>query len=85
MGGHLNEISYGGKVLPWGLDYNLSADALASDIIFKSSIQKIKLVTADVTLKSWLEPEDLASLENFNSDFAKSMVRDIKAWSKVQQ
>jgi len=85
MGGHLGEIKYEGKVFPYGIDYNLRSDPEASLRVLKSHIKEIILITANVTLSTWMNQHDLASLEKLDSDFIQAIVRDLKIWIPLQR
>jgi inosine-uridine nucleoside N-ribohydrolase len=85
MGGHLNEVKCYDKVLPYGVDYNLCSDPEASFTVLTSAICKVTLVTADVTLQTWLTNSDLKNLEASKSSFLQLLCEDIKKWSEVQR
>jgi hypothetical protein len=42
-------------------------------------------VTADVTMKTFMSKDDLHSFEKLNHPFMQTLVKDIEAWSAVQQ
>ncbi len=84
MGGHLREIRYGAHVFPPGVDYNLCSDPQASVKVLRMDVPT-RLVTGDVTLQTWLRPEDLARLEAKGTDFHRALTRAVRIWGPIQQ
>jgi len=84
MGGHLREVSYRGRVFPHGVDYNLCADPHASLLVLRSGIPT-RLVTADVTLCTWLHEEDVSRIERAGSAFHAALARALRIWTPVQR
>lgn len=84
MGGHLREVSYRGRVFPFGVDYNLCSDADASLVVLRSGIP-IRLVTADVTLRTWLRESDVRELEKSASPLNGALARAVRIWTPVQR
>ncbi|MFI5316160.1 MAG: nucleoside hydrolase [Myxococcota bacterium] len=84
MGGHLREVSYRGRVFPFGVDYNLCSDPHASLVVLRSGIP-IRLVTADVTLQTWLRDSDIRELEKSSSPLAAALARAVRLWTPVQR
>jgi purine nucleosidase len=84
MGGHLREVSYRGQVFPFGVDYNLCSDPHASLLVLRSGIPT-RLVTADVTLRTWLREADVQSLEKAGSPLAQALARAVRLWTPVQR
>ncbi|MFC1524183.1 nucleoside hydrolase [Thermodesulfobacteriota bacterium] len=89
MGGYLGqlegfpEIKCGEKMMNPGQDYNLQIDSAAAMIVLNSGIP-ITLIPADVTLKSWLSPEDLKRFNRLESPFLRPIVKHSKLWGKMQ-
>jgi purine nucleosidase len=80
MGGHIRRVAYGAHEFPHGVDYNLCSDAQASQIVLSSGMP-IRLVTADVTLATWLRPDDLATIEAVPTPFHAAIAGAIRAWT----
>jgi inosine-uridine nucleoside N-ribohydrolase len=83
MGGHVREARLGGFVCPFGVDYNLCSDPEASVAVLNADFP-ITLVTADVTLQTWLTRGDLAALEAAGP-LARELARQIRIWDPVQR
>jgi purine nucleosidase len=62
MGGHVREARIGALRCEPGVDYNLCSDPEASVAVLGAGFAT-RLVTADVTLQTWLTRADLARLE----------------------
>lgn len=84
MGGHLRRVEYRGRVFPFGVDYNLCADPHAALLVLRSGIP-IRLVTADVTLQTWLRAADVAALEASGSPLLAALARAVRIWTPVQR
>jgi inosine-uridine nucleoside N-ribohydrolase len=84
MGGHLREVSYRGRVFPPGVDYNLCSDPHASLLVLKSGIPTT-LVSADVTLRTWLSEADAARIERAGTELHVALARALRIWTPVQQ
>ena len=82
MGGHLRRVAYGGATFPHGVDYNLCADAAASMAVLSAGLP-IRLVTADVTLRTWITPDDRARLGKCGTPLHAALARAIEAWTPV--
>ena len=82
MGGHIREARIGDFVCPWGIDYNLCSDPEASVAVLGAGFQTT-LVTADVTLQTWLTRADLARLEAAGP-LARELGRHIRFWEPIQ-
>jgi len=80
MGGHIRRVAYGDHVFPHGVDYNLCSDAESSLRVLSAGIPT-RLVTADVTLGTWLRPEDLATIEAAGTPFHAALGRAIRDWT----
>jgi purine nucleosidase len=83
MGGHLRKVEYGGHVFPPGVDYNLCSDPHASYVVLRSGIPT-RLVTADVTLQTWLRASDLARIESAGTPFHAALARAVRIWTPIQ-
>lgn len=84
MGGHLREIRYGEAVLPFGVDYNLCSDATASEVVLAAGVPT-RLVTGDVTLRTWLRPSDLERIEAAGTPLHGALSRAVRHWSPIQR
>jgi purine nucleosidase len=84
MGGHIRKASYGGHTFEPGLDYNLCSDPHASLVALGAGIPT-QLVTADVTLQTWLTHIDLARLEAAGSALHAWLARSIRLWTPTQK
>jgi inosine-uridine nucleoside N-ribohydrolase len=84
MGGHLREVSYRGRSFAHGVDYNLCSDPHASLAVLRSGIPT-RLVTADVTLRTWLREADVARLEKSSSPLHAALARAVRLWTPVQR
>jgi inosine-uridine nucleoside N-ribohydrolase len=84
MGGHLRRVAYRGHVFPFGVDYNLCSDPHASLVVLRSGIPT-RLVTADVTLETWLCESDVVELEKCGTPLHAALARAIRIWTPVQR
>jgi purine nucleosidase len=80
MGGHVRRVAYGAHEFPHGVDYNLCSDAEASRRVLSAGLP-IRLVTADVTLATWIGPADLERIEDAGTPFHRALARAIRAWT----
>ena len=83
MGGHVREARLGTFVCPFGIDYNLCSDPEASMSVLGAGFETT-LVTADVTLQTWLRGEDLQRLRA-GSALSRELARQIEFWNPVQR
>ena len=83
MGGHVREVRIGDFVCPHGVDYNLCSDPEASVAVLGAGFDTT-LVTADVTLQTWLRGEDLARLETAGP-LAREVARQVRIWEPLQR
>jgi inosine-uridine nucleoside N-ribohydrolase len=89
MGGYLGQlptypnVSCGRRKMNVKHDYNIQADPDAAEIVFLSGLN-IRLVTADVTLKTWLNPEDIQILKEIKSNAMSAALKQCKLWSILQ-
>ncbi len=84
MGGHLREVSYRGRVFAPGVDYNLCSDPHASLLVLRSGIPTT-LVSADVTLQTWLREADTLRIERAGTEFHAALARALRIWTPVQR
>ena len=80
MGGHIRRVAYGEHEFPHGVDYNLCSDGASSQLVLSAGVP-IRLVTADVTLSTWLRPEDLAAIDAVATPFHAAIAAAIRAWT----
>lgn len=83
MGGHLREVSYRGRVLPHGVDYNLCSDPHASLVVLRAGIPTT-LIPADVTLQTWLRDDDVLNIERGGTELHGALARALRIWTPVQ-
>ncbi len=84
LGGHVRKAEYGGHVFTPGVDYNLCSDPHASLVVLRSGIPT-RLVTADVTLQTWLTEAELARFESSGSELLRALARLVQLWTPVQK
>lgn len=87
MGGHIREVAYGGAVFPHGVDYNPCSDPGSSLDVLRSAgpIHPIRLVTADVTLRTWMTPAEVERLEGRRTPFHAALARAVRLWTPIMQ
>jgi purine nucleosidase len=83
MGGHVREVRIGRQICEPGIDYNLCADPEASLAVLGSGCP-LTLVTADVTLQTWLRDSDVARLST-TGPLGSELARQVALWKPVQQ
>jgi purine nucleosidase len=83
MGGHVRSVRLGDKELPHGIDYNLCSDPEATVAVLGAGF-RTTLVTADVTLQTWMGPADLARLEGAGP-VARAIGVMTRQWTSVQK
>jgi purine nucleosidase len=83
MGGHVREARIGDFVCPFGVDYNLCSDPEASMAVLGAGF-RTTLVTADVTLQTWLRRADLARLDEAGP-LTREIARQVRLWEPVQR
>ncbi len=83
MGGHVRSVRLGDKELPHGIDYNLCSDPEASVAVLGAGFNAT-LVTADVTLQTWMGPADLARIEA-GGPLARAIGVMLRQWTGVQK
>lgn len=83
MGGHVREARIGSLLCRPGIDYNLCSDPEATVAVLGAGFAT-RLVTADVTLQTWLTKGDLARLEAAGR-VPRALARLIHIWTPWQQ
>jgi purine nucleosidase len=83
MGGHVRQARIGDFVAEPGIDYNLCSDPEASLAVLGAGF-RTTLVTADVTLATWLRERDLGELEAAGP-LARELARQVRIWAPVQR
>jgi purine nucleosidase len=83
MGGHVREVRIGAHVCPPGIDYNLCSDPEAAVAVLGAGF-RTTLVTADVTLRTWLRASELARLAAAGP-LARALVPLVRLWEPVQR
>ena len=84
MGGHVRRVAIGEHVCEPGIDYNLCSDPEASVMVLGAGFE-VRLVTADVTLQTWLREADLERLAAAPGPLAPALVRLINLWTPWQR
>jgi purine nucleosidase len=82
MGGHIRRVAIGGFVCAPGIDYNLCCDPEATCAVLGAGFATT-LVTADVTLSTWLRERDLAALDAGGA-LARALAAQVRVWAPVQ-
>ena len=83
MGGHVREVKIGDFVCDPGIDYNLCSDAAASMQVLGAGFATT-LITADVTLETWLRVEEVKEIEAAG-ELGAALARQIRHWMPVQR
>jgi purine nucleosidase len=83
MGGHIREARLGGYVCPFGIDYNLCSDPEGSMAVLGAGF-RTTLVSADVTLQTWLRRQDLDRMHEAGP-LARELARQVELWEPVQR
>jgi purine nucleosidase len=83
MGGHVRRVTCGRTVFEPGIDYNLCSDPEASVACLGAGFPTT-LVTADVTLQTWMRPADVAALERAGP-VARAVAAQIRIWDPIQR
>jgi len=84
MGGHVRRVAIGTRVCEPGIDYNLCSDPEASVMVLGAGF-RARLVTADVTLATWLRESDLARLAEAPREVTRALVPLVRLWTPVQR
>lgn len=82
MGGHVRRVAIGDVALPHGVDYNLCSDPEASLTVLRAGIPT-RLVTADVTLATWITVGDLVRIEAAGTPLHAALGRAVRLWMPV--
>ena len=82
MGGHIRRVAIGGFVCKPGIDYNLCSDPEATCAVLGAGFETT-LVTADVTLSTWLRVSDLERLDA-GGPLGRTLAKQIRIWAPVQ-
>jgi inosine-uridine nucleoside N-ribohydrolase len=83
MGGHVREVRIGQLLCEPGIDYNLCSDPEASMAVLGAGFET-RLVTADVTLETWLTRADLARLAAAGA-VPQALAALIRIWTPWQE
>lgn len=84
MGGHVREVRIGDLVCEPGIDYNLCSDPEASMAVLGAGFET-RLVTADVTLQTWLTEADLKQLDAAPGVVPRALADLIRIWTPWQE
>lgn len=84
MGGHVRSVRLGDRELPHGIDYNLCSDPEATMAVLGAGF-RTTLIPADVTLRTWMGPADVARLEAAPGAFARALGEMLRVWSGAQK
>ncbi len=84
MGGHIRRVAIGEHVCAPGIDYNLCSDPEASAMVLGAGFAT-RLVSADVTLETWLRESDLVRLAEAKSPAVRALVPLIRIWTPFQR
>jgi purine nucleosidase len=82
MGGHIRRVAIGDFTCEPGIDYNLCSDPEASCAVLGAGF-RTTLVSADVTLQTWLREADLARLDAAGP-LARDVAKQVRIWAPVQ-
>ncbi|UCE86013.1 MAG: nucleoside hydrolase [Deltaproteobacteria bacterium] len=83
MGGHVRRVAIGEHVCEPGIDYNLCRDLEASCAVLGAGFP-ITLVTADVTLQTWMTTADRTRLASGGA-VARAIADQVGAWTPWQR
>jgi purine nucleosidase len=83
MGGHVRQVRIGRHLCQPGIDYNLCSDPEATLAVLGAGFPTT-LVTADVTLGTWLRDADVEGLEAAGP-LARELARQVRIWKPVQR
>jgi purine nucleosidase len=84
MGGHVRSVRLGDRELPHGIDYNLCSDPEASVAVLGAGFPTT-LVTADVTLRTWMGPGDVERLAAAPGALARALGEMLQIWGGAQK
>jgi purine nucleosidase len=80
MGGHVRRAAIGAHVCAPGIDYNLCSDPEASVAVLGAGF-RTRLVTADVTLQTWMTEADVRRLETRGGPLARALAPLVRLWT----
>lgn len=80
MGGHIRRVAIGDKVCEPGIDYNLCSDPEATMAVLGAGFET-RLVTADVTLETWMTTDDRDAWEKAGGPVARALVPLVDIWT----
>jgi purine nucleosidase len=83
MGGHIRRVAIGDHVCEPGIDYNLCRDLEASCAVLGAGF-RTTLVSADVTLQTWMTGADRARLAE-GGPLARAIADQIAVWTPWQR
>lgn len=83
MGGHIRRAAIGSKVFAPGIDYNLCSDPEASVAVLGAGF-RTTLIPADVTLETWLRPQDVDALAGAGA-MGSALAAQIRVWEPIQR
>lgn len=83
MGGHIRKVMIGTLECPYGIDYNMCSDPEATVAVLGAGFDTT-LVSADVTLETWMNSRDLEALEQ-GGKLARTLAAQVRIWSPVQR
>lgn len=83
MGGHVREVRIGDHVCAPGIDYNLCSDPAASVRVLGAGFDTT-LVTADVTLSTWITEAEVAEIEAAG-ELGGILAEQIRTWTPVKR
>jgi purine nucleosidase len=82
MGGHVREARIGGELGEPSFEYNLCSDPEATVAVLGAGF-RTTLVTADVTLSTWLRDADVEQLAAAGP-LARALAEQVRLWKPVQ-
>ncbi len=83
MGGHVREVKIGDFVCQPGIDYNLCSDPEAAVMVLGAGFDT-RLVTADVTLQTWIRSADVERLAAAEGVVPRLIADLVRIWTPFQ-
>ncbi len=83
MGGHIRQVRIGDFVCAPGIDHNLCSDPEATVAVLGAGF-RTTLVTADVTLETWLSKSSLEAMRSAGP-VSRELARQVDIWEPVQR
>ena len=83
MGGHIRKVAAGRHEFAPGIDYNLCSDPEASALVLGAGF-RTTLVTADVTLDTWLRVSELEAMRAAGP-LGERLADQVDLWTPVQR